>query len=271
MKRTGWTSSVVVTTSTSLEDAVTRGTLSVASPYYKCWDTTKGLISSVSEAVWTLQICLIRWVGEPKTVQHDWRTVCSIFVVQSQAEIFRWPSHAVWMVSIQLSCDLPIWCEIGLCTRTLVDPYSTHHPLTYDEAMCVGWIFHVTGSENVPSIQQYGLEDRCERKWTRWKSGNTLHVPQRQWSGLHKDGRRHYSTTPLQAPSVPRVGSRIRWEPTAFPYQDQERGDFISRWHSSWFFAPSRSVSNVGMQCPETWKRTHAATLSHCGNLASWC
>ena len=26
--------------------------------------------------------------SEPKTVQHVWRTVCSIFVVQSQAEIF---------------------------------------------------------------------------------------------------------------------------------------------------------------------------------------
>jgi len=30
-------------------------------------------------------------------------------------------------------------------------------PLTFDEAMCLGWIFHVTDAANTTSIQQYGL------------------------------------------------------------------------------------------------------------------
>ena len=42
-------------------------------------------------------------------------------------------------------------------SNQVVDPYSTHHPLTYDEAMCLGWIFHVTDSANVPSIRRSGL------------------------------------------------------------------------------------------------------------------
>ena len=32
-----------------------------------------------------------------------------------------------------------------------------HHSLTYDEAMCSGWIFHVTDHSNAASIQQTGL------------------------------------------------------------------------------------------------------------------
>jgi hypothetical protein len=48
-------------------------------------------------------------------------------------------------------------------TRSILDgyfnplgPYSTHHPLTFDEAMCLGWIFHVTDAANTTSIQQRG-------------------------------------------------------------------------------------------------------------------
>ena len=127
------------TTSTSLEDAGTRG----ASPYHKCWDTKKDL-----SLQWARQYehCRFVWsygLAEPKTAQHVWRTVCSISVVQSQAEIFRWHSHAVGMVSMQLSGNVSIWCEIGLCTRALE---SGCWPLLYTSPTDI-WRSHVLGMD----------------------------------------------------------------------------------------------------------------------------
>ena len=40
----------------------------------------------------------------------------------------------------------------------VVDPNVAHPPLTDDEAMSWGWIFHVTDFENLPSIQRWGLK-----------------------------------------------------------------------------------------------------------------
>ena len=40
----------------------------------------------------------------------------------------------------------------------VVDPTVAHHQLTFDEAMSLGWIFHVTDSGNLDSIQQTGLK-----------------------------------------------------------------------------------------------------------------
>ena len=42
-------------------------------------------------------------------------------------------------------------------SNQVVDPTVAHHQLTYDEAMSLGWIFHVTDSMNLNSIQQSGL------------------------------------------------------------------------------------------------------------------
>ena len=42
-------------------------------------------------------------------------------------------------------------------SNQVVDPTVAHHQLTYDEAMSLGWIFHVTDSMNLDSIQQSGL------------------------------------------------------------------------------------------------------------------
>ena len=39
-------------------------------------------------------------------------------------------------------------------SNQVVDPNVAHHPLTYDEAMSLGWIFHVTDYWNLESIQQ---------------------------------------------------------------------------------------------------------------------
>ena len=43
-------------------------------------------------------------------------------------------------------------------SNQVVDPIIAHHPLTYDEAMSLGWIFHVTDASNLPSIQEIGLK-----------------------------------------------------------------------------------------------------------------
>ena len=42
-------------------------------------------------------------------------------------------------------------------SKQFVDPTVAHHQLTYDEAMSLGWIFHVTDHSNLQSIQQTGL------------------------------------------------------------------------------------------------------------------
>ena len=42
-------------------------------------------------------------------------------------------------------------------SNQVVDPTVAHHQLTYDEAMSLGWIFHVTDYSNLQSIQQSGL------------------------------------------------------------------------------------------------------------------
>ena len=43
-------------------------------------------------------------------------------------------------------------------SNKVVDPNVAHHPLTYDEAMSLGWIFHVTDFGNLESTQQNGLK-----------------------------------------------------------------------------------------------------------------
>ena len=43
-------------------------------------------------------------------------------------------------------------------SNQVVDPTVAHHQLTYDEAMSLGWIFHVTDFMNLESIQQSGLK-----------------------------------------------------------------------------------------------------------------
>ena len=71
--------------------------------------------------------------------------------IHMQWEWYPYSSAATYPFDVKLGC-------IQGHSNHVVDPYSTHHPLTYDEAMCLGWIFHVTDSANVPSIQQYGLK-----------------------------------------------------------------------------------------------------------------
>jgi len=43
-------------------------------------------------------------------------------------------------------------------SNQVVDPTVAHHQLPYDEPMSLGWIFHVTDSLNLDSIQQSGLK-----------------------------------------------------------------------------------------------------------------
>ena len=42
-------------------------------------------------------------------------------------------------------------------SKQVVNPLVAHHPLTHDESMSLGWIFHVTDYENLQSIQRWGL------------------------------------------------------------------------------------------------------------------
>ena len=64
-------------------------------------------------------------------------------------------------------------------SNQVVDPNVAHHPLTYDEAMSLGWIFHVTDFGTLESIQQNGLKTNVKGSGKRWKRCSTLHVSQR--------------------------------------------------------------------------------------------
>ena len=53
--------------------------------------------------------------------------------------------------------DVRLGCLQGHSNQAS-DPFTVHHPLTYDEAMCLGWIFHVTDWKNTTSINRSGLK-----------------------------------------------------------------------------------------------------------------
>ena len=52
--------------------------------------------------------------------------------------------------------DIRIGCNQGHSNQ-VVAHYAVHHPLTFEESMCLGWIFHVTDASNRQSIEQRGL------------------------------------------------------------------------------------------------------------------
>ena len=58
--------------------------------------------------------------------------------------------------------DIRIGCNQGHSNQ-VADPYADHHPLTFEESMCLGWIFHVTDASNRRSIEQRGLLLRPEQ------------------------------------------------------------------------------------------------------------
>ena len=66
---------------------------------------------------------------------------------------WEWTPHGA---TPSYSFDVRLSCTQGHSNQ-VVDPYSTHHLLTFDEAMCLGWICHVTDALNTASIQQCGL------------------------------------------------------------------------------------------------------------------
>ena len=76
-------------------------------------------------------------------------------------------------------------------SNQVVDPTVAHHQLTYDEAMSLGWIFHVTDFMNLDSIQQSGLKTFVKGSGKGRRDAVHFMVSQWQWSGLHKDGRGH--------------------------------------------------------------------------------
>ena len=53
--------------------------------------------------------------------------------------------------------DVRLGCLQGHSNQAS-DRFTVHHSLTYDEAMCLGWIFHVTDWKNTTSINRSGLK-----------------------------------------------------------------------------------------------------------------
>ena len=73
--------------------------------------------------------------------------------------------------------DIRIGCNQGHSNQ-VADPYTVYHPLTFEESLCLGWIFHVTDASNRRSIEQRGLLLRPEQGKQGWKRFSSLHVPQ---------------------------------------------------------------------------------------------
>ena len=71
--------------------------------------------------------------------------------IHMQWEWYPYGATPSYPFAVRLSC-------VQGHSNQVVGPYSTHHPLTFDEAMCLGWIFHVTDAANKTSIQQHGLK-----------------------------------------------------------------------------------------------------------------
>ena len=84
------------------------------------------------------------------------------FLLRNPKQRFFVDIHMQWeWYPYSSAATYPFYMRLGCVqghSNQVADPYSTHHPLTYGEAMCLGLIFHVTDSANVPSIQQYGLK-----------------------------------------------------------------------------------------------------------------
>ena len=76
--------------------------------------------------------------------------------IYMQWEWYPYSSRATYPFDVRLSCTQGHSNEV-------VGPWSIHHPLTYDEAMCLGWIFHATDKSNMNSIQRYGLKTKPKR------------------------------------------------------------------------------------------------------------
>ena len=116
------------------------------------------------------------------------------------------------LVSIQRSCHIPLRRSSGSSARSFQSSCGS----TCSTSPTDIWWSHEFGLDfSCHWLWKFIIhstiwpEDQCERKWKRWKRCSTLHVSQRQWSGLHKDGRGHYSTKIIQKTSVPRVGPKF--------------------------------------------------------------
>ena len=75
----------------------------------------------------------------------------------------------------------PFDVRIGACqghSNQVVDPNVAHHPLTYDEAMSLGWIFHVTDYWNLESIPRYGLKTNVKGSGKGGRDAVHFHVSQ---------------------------------------------------------------------------------------------
>ena len=71
--------------------------------------------------------------------------------------------------------------RIGACqghSNQVVDPNVAHHPLTYDEAVSLGWIFHVTDYWNLESIPRYGLKTNVKGSGKGGRDAVHFHVSQ---------------------------------------------------------------------------------------------
>ena len=72
-------------------------------------------------------------------------------------EIFMQWTWCPFSAAATYPFDVRLGCLQGHSNQAS-DPFTVHHPLTYDEAMCLGWIFHVTDWKNTTSINRSGLK-----------------------------------------------------------------------------------------------------------------
>ena len=61
-------------------------------------------------------------------------------IVNWSSKPFGFPPTQPW--------DLRIGANQGP-TNQVIDTYVLHHPLTFEESMCMGWIFHVSSGQTI--------------------------------------------------------------------------------------------------------------------------
>ena len=105
-------------------------------------------------------------------------------------------------------------------SNQVVDPIIAHHPLTYDEAMSLGWIFHVTDASNLPSIQEIGLKTNVKGSGKGGRDAIHFMYHNDNGQGYIRMAEGTQQPRNYKRPVYLRVGSQVYHRPTAFPYQE---------------------------------------------------
>ena len=156
MKRTGLMIYATGSTSTWLVQQEIVIIWAVASHCQMCWDIAETRHCSPTVEAWTFLNCLTRCEDkiQSSTTCLDQILLPCYCVIPNKDSLSR-STCSGHGIHIAPAATYPFDIRLGAFqghSNQVVDPIVAHHQLTYDEAMSLGWIFHVTDYRNLESI-----------------------------------------------------------------------------------------------------------------------